>query len=274
MVFDELPENIVVNRSLRTDDMTLTIIARMKVGDDKQLQAFYNKTTTVQDLIEDVSMTLNIDADTVDFMYKGKRMESFRTLDVYLCNFPDKRLLMIVKLKGGGKRAMSRPGRKQGQAETLAEFKSHLADLKTLLKTSEKSPLVDMILENIKTTEDMAKQHGAAVVPMVLKQLPKDTLKLLSLSTSGSEFVGKIMALSKAIFQKEVEKMESYRRDIELSEKVIYYLTCLAATTSYHNDGVGISWTKLETDILNAVGAPETKTEEGNTEGGNTCTVA
>ena len=67
--------------------------------------------------------------------------------------------------------------------------------------------------------------------------------------------------------------MDSHRRDIELSEKVIYYLTCLAATTSYHTDGVGISWTKLETDILNTIATPETKTE-ANTDGVSTCTVA
>ena len=112
--------------------------------------------------------------------------------DVISSIIADSTINLVVRLRGGGKGAMSRPGRKQGQAETLAEFKSHLADLKTLLKTSEKSPLVDMILENIKTTEEMAKQHGAAVVPMVLKQLPKDTLKMLSLSTSGSEFVRKL----------------------------------------------------------------------------------
>ena len=157
---------------------------------------------------------------------------------------------LSIETIGGGKRALSRPA-----VNTITNFKDELDDKVTLLKTLKTNPLSEAVLTRVAKVEELLKNQGDRVMPLALTKVNGETPKNLSMSTS-TEFTVRTSQMSKAIFAEETAMVLEYDRSKKLSEEILYLLTAMAMTKSYHQVGAGMSWTKLQFDMLNLIQNP------------------
>lgn len=176
---------------------------------------------------------------------------------------------MYFKLHGGGKRALSqsiKSGRHQSRDEALTDQTTELDNLLILFKAGDTSPFTELILEKVKDSKDKLKSEGVNIMKFILKQVPKDDLKKMSLTTT-TEVSLRILNLCKIIYANEYAKMEAIKKQNEYAERILFLLCAQAMTMSFNKDS-GISWKDFAEAVVNEI------ERERSSDTPSTCTIS
>jgi hypothetical protein len=199
-------------------------------------------------------------------VFEGEQLEDTDKVLDLVC--PDGTIHMSLRLRAGGKRALSIPAKDskgQQRDEVLKNLKTQLDQTMLLMKTDNTTSLIDALESQVAKSREMLAKDDEKVMEVIMKSLSKDTLKKVSIFSSNDVSV-RTMSISKILFSKELDIIGKMESQIEHAHKVMHLLATQAIVTSYQKETT-ISWKQMEADLMNAL----SRTDDQST---SSCVVA
>ena len=261
-VFDDMnvPTDFIINKPQSKKDKQVSIIARKVSGEDVTMKAFYNKQTTVNNLIDDITVSTGLDGDTMALGWHGKRMDGYRTVEDYLMDSEDKRLFIIVKVKGGGKRASSTSTTKatKKSKEEKMEEKTGELQLAMLQLTSagESLPFTQHVVVHIEEfKQHMSGADGDKIITTALNVANLEKLRALQACLGSHDELTRMSAISKAIFMQDMHNITAITKTVKQCESAIMAATTLGFYQQFMNSSGIIEWETFRKVVNTAVEA-------------------